>query len=87
MTEPHLARSGGPGVLDGIRVIEWASWLSVPGAASMLGDLGADVVKIEDPIREATVHHGDAPGALAHFHEWLGGAALPVIRRNSFYLC
>jgi len=29
------------GVLDGIRVIEWASWLSVPSTASMLGDLGA----------------------------------------------
>jgi len=38
-------------LLQGIRVIEWASWLSVPSTAAMLGDLGADVVKIEDPVR------------------------------------
>lgn len=39
------------GVLDGIRVIEWALMIMGPRAASLLGDLGADVIKIED--REA----------------------------------
>jgi len=38
-------------VLSGIRVIEWAAWHQGPEAASMLGDLGADVIKIEDRIR------------------------------------
>ena len=53
------------GVLDGIRVIEWASWLSVPSTAAMLGDLGADVVKIEDPIRgdpSRGMQSGELPG-------------------------
>lgn len=38
------------GVLDGIRVIEWAAWHQGPEAGSMLGDLGADVIKIEDRV-------------------------------------
>jgi len=38
------------GVLDGIRVIEWGAWHQGPEAGSMLGDLGADVIKIEDRI-------------------------------------
>src|SRR3954466_4334760 len=35
--------------LDGIRVIEAASYLSGPYAGMMLSDLGADVVKVEPP--------------------------------------
>jgi crotonobetainyl-CoA:carnitine CoA-transferase CaiB-like acyl-CoA transferase len=30
--------------------LEWAIWLAGPGATMMLGDLGADVVKIEQPV-------------------------------------
>ncbi|MEE8174344.1 MAG: CoA transferase [Dehalococcoidia bacterium] len=37
--------------LDGIRVIEWAMWQAGPIAGSMLGDLGAEVIKIEHPVR------------------------------------
>jgi crotonobetainyl-CoA:carnitine CoA-transferase CaiB-like acyl-CoA transferase len=36
-------------ILDGIRVIEMASWVFVPGAGAILADLGADVIKIEHP--------------------------------------
>ncbi len=35
--------------LDGIRLLEWASFINGPGAGYMLGDLGAEVVKIEQP--------------------------------------
>lgn len=38
--------SGGP--LQGIRVIECAGYLSAPTAGYMLGDLGAEVIKVED---------------------------------------
>lgn len=41
--------SGGP--LQGIRVIECAGYLSAPTACYMLGDLGAEVIKIEDRER------------------------------------
>jgi crotonobetainyl-CoA:carnitine CoA-transferase CaiB-like acyl-CoA transferase len=36
-------------ILDGIRVIEMASWVFVPAAGAILADLGADVIKIEHP--------------------------------------
>jgi crotonobetainyl-CoA:carnitine CoA-transferase CaiB-like acyl-CoA transferase len=35
--------------LDGIRILEWAIWLAGPGSAMMLSDLGAEVIKIEQP--------------------------------------
>lgn len=44
-----------PGPLEGIRVVEYAVFHAGPGAGAILGDLGADVIKIEadggDPIR------------------------------------
>jgi crotonobetainyl-CoA:carnitine CoA-transferase CaiB-like acyl-CoA transferase len=39
-----------PGPLDGIRVIEVASWMFVPAGGSVLVDWGADVVKVEHPV-------------------------------------
>ncbi len=37
--------------LEGIRVLELASYVTGPYAAALLGDLGADVVKLEEPER------------------------------------
>lgn len=42
-----------PAVLDGIRVIEVATWGFVPSAGVALADWGAEVIKIEHPV------HGD----------------------------
>ena len=43
-------------MLEGIRVIEHATYMAAPGAGSILSDWGADVIKIEppggDPIRK-----------------------------------
>jgi crotonobetainyl-CoA:carnitine CoA-transferase CaiB-like acyl-CoA transferase len=36
--------------LQGIRVLEVASWLAAPSCAALLSDLGADVVKVEPPV-------------------------------------
>ena len=37
------------GALEGIRVVEFASYVSGPYAGMLLGDLGAEVIKIESP--------------------------------------
>ncbi|MHB8663604.1 MAG: CaiB/BaiF CoA transferase family protein [Acidimicrobiales bacterium] len=56
-----------PGPMEGIRVVELGAWVAGPSAAAILGDWGADVVKIEphdgDPFRAliAGLGGGDAP--------------------------
>ncbi len=65
-------------VLDGVRVIEVADWGFVPSAGTVLGDWGAEVIKVEhprfgDPIR-GLVTSGLIPGASGRnfFVEHLG---------------
>jgi crotonobetainyl-CoA:carnitine CoA-transferase CaiB-like acyl-CoA transferase len=52
--------------LEGIRVVEVANWMAAPGAAAMLADLGADVIKVEplrgDAMRFATRQPQPLPG-------------------------
>ena len=36
-------------MLGGAKVVEWSEGISAPYSARLLGDLGADIVKIEDP--------------------------------------
>lgn len=37
------------GPLEGIRVIEVASWMFIPSAGAILSDWGAEVIKVEHP--------------------------------------
>ena len=53
--------------LKGIRALEWGAFHAGPGALAILGDLGAEVIKIElpktgDPIR-MLVRFGNFPVA------------------------
>jgi crotonobetainyl-CoA:carnitine CoA-transferase CaiB-like acyl-CoA transferase len=54
-----------PGPLDGIRVIEVASWMFIPAGGAILVDWGADVIKVEpitgDPQR-GLITSGLMPG-------------------------
>jgi crotonobetainyl-CoA:carnitine CoA-transferase CaiB-like acyl-CoA transferase len=65
-------------ILEGIRLVEVADWGFVPSTATVLGDWGADVIKIEHPVRgdpmRALVSSGIVPGArgVNFFVEQLG---------------
>jgi formyl-CoA transferase len=58
VTSPSQAeRTAGPGPLAGVRVIELGMLLAGPFAGRLLGDMGAEVIKVEppgqpDPLRE-----------------------------------
>ena len=53
-------------ILNGIRVVELATYIAGPAATVILGDFGANVIKIEppsrpDPYRGANLRGGDSP--------------------------
>lgn len=51
------------GVLDGIRVVELTTVILGPWATQMLGDMGADVIKVETPTGDTTRHTGPRKNA------------------------
>lgn len=51
-----------PGPLQGVRIVDMTSVLMGPFAAQMLGDLGADVIKVEAPQGDITRAIGPQPG-------------------------
>lgn len=68
MSEHRTVDHGkGPGALSGIKVVEIATLIAGPYCAMLLGDLGADVIKVEhplygDPTRDLGTHlTGDIP--------------------------
>jgi formyl-CoA transferase len=46
-------------LFSGLKVLDVGTWIAAPVAATILADLGADVIKVEQPI------HGDAYRKLA----------------------
>lgn len=56
MTNTTDARPAG--ALEGIKVLEVATLFAGPLAATMLGDFGAEVIKIEHPKGDPVRHHG-----------------------------
>ena len=55
------------GPLNGIRVVEYGSFISGPFCAKMLADLGADVIKVEPPaVGDEARNHGPFPGDIPH---------------------
>ncbi|QIQ05255.1 CaiB/BaiF CoA transferase family protein [Streptomyces liangshanensis] len=62
-----------PGPLTGLRVLDLATLFAGPLAATMLGDFGADVVKIEHPTRpDPSRGHGPAKDGVGLWWKLLG---------------
>src|ERR687883_2044483 len=52
-----MADGVSPGALEGVRVLDVATFIAAPFCAGLLAELGADVIKVEqpgpgDPLRE-----------------------------------
>jgi len=83
--------------LEGIRVVDWSAWQQGPVASMMLGDLGADVIKIEtresgDPARGIIGTGGRSFDLAEGRHAYIEthnrnkrsitlGAAMPISKR------
>lgn len=48
MTDSMTKKQDKPGPLEGVRILEYGVFHAGPGATAILGDLGADIVKIEE---------------------------------------
>lgn len=53
-----------PGPLDGVRIIDLTTMISGPFATMLLGDQGADVIKIERPEGDQMRHYGASRGGV-----------------------
>ena len=52
--------------LEGVRVLELGNMVSAAYAAKLMADLGADVVKVEEPQGDHARRRGPFPGATSH---------------------
>lgn len=57
--------------LEGIKVLDFSQLLQGPFATQMLGDLGADVIKIE------RINSGDIYRGMTFFNQWIAGDESP----------
>ncbi|MEU1499944.1 CoA transferase [Streptomyces sp. NPDC005732] len=63
----------GPGPLDGLRVLDLATLFAGPLAATLLGDFGAEVVKVEHPAKpDPSRGHGPSKDGIGLWWKLLG---------------
>lgn len=69
----------GKGALAGVRVIDMSHQAAGPWCTSLLGDMGADVVKVEKPGRGDSIRYADRSGRLPPD---IGGLNFQGLNRN-----
>ncbi len=77
-TRMHSTTSG-KGALAGIRVIDMSHQAAGPWCTSLLGDMGADVIKVEKPGRGDSIRYADRSGRLP---PEIGGLNFQGLNRN-----
>ncbi|HXJ36932.1 MAG TPA: CaiB/BaiF CoA-transferase family protein [Candidatus Eisenbacteria bacterium] len=73
------ASSSRRGALSGVRVLDFSHQAAGPWATSLLGDMGADVIKIEKPGRGDSIRYADRSGRLP---PEIGGLNFQGLNRN-----
>ncbi|MFE3635351.1 CaiB/BaiF CoA-transferase family protein [Streptomyces cellostaticus] len=72
-THPENRRPEGPRSLGGLRVLDLATLFAGPMAATLLGDFGAEVIKVEHPGRpDPSRGHGPAKDGVGLWWKVLG---------------
>ena len=66
--------------LDGIKVVEIASFVAVPAAGALLADMGAEVIKVEVPWGE--IYRHATPRLAGYKHDFPAGAAFQMDNRG-----
>ncbi|HKA54571.1 MAG TPA: CoA transferase, partial [Candidatus Binatia bacterium] len=64
--QPPAPNSQSPGPLHGIRVVECGRMVAAAYAAKLMADLGAEVVKVEEPAGDPARRRGPYPGQAPH---------------------
>ncbi len=64
-------KTAAPGALAGVRVLDFTQLLQGPYATQMLGDLGADIIKVEK------AGSGDLYRSMTFFNAWIAGKESP----------
>ena len=59
-----------PKLLDGIRVIDWTTMIFAPFSCAILGELGAEVIKLELPGRADTMRYSGPPVEDGGYVRW-----------------
>jgi crotonobetainyl-CoA:carnitine CoA-transferase CaiB-like acyl-CoA transferase len=74
----------GSGALAGIRVVDMSHQAAGPWCTTLLGDMGADVIKVEKAGRGDSIRHADRSGRLPPH---IGGLNFQGLNRNKRGIC